>query len=94
MDDASDGLLVCTTTPWTLAANVAAAVHPEKEYAKLDLGDGRSGWAMAALASKVVPKAAVLATVPGSAVVGRRYATATTSRRSTASSTASSPGRR
>ena len=28
-------LLVWTTTPWTLAANVAAAVHPELTYVKV-----------------------------------------------------------
>ncbi|HEU5381183.1 MAG TPA: isoleucine--tRNA ligase, partial [Ktedonobacteraceae bacterium] len=29
-------LLVWTTTPWTLAANVAAAVHPELSYVKVE----------------------------------------------------------
>ncbi len=29
-------LLVWTTTPWTLAANVAAAVHPDLPYAKVE----------------------------------------------------------
>jgi len=29
-------LLVWTTTPWTLAANVAAAVHPDLAYAKVE----------------------------------------------------------
>jgi len=29
-------LLVWTTTPWTLAANVAAAVHPDLSYAKVE----------------------------------------------------------
>ena len=28
-------LLIWTTTPWTLAANVAAAVHPENEYVRV-----------------------------------------------------------
>jgi len=32
-------LLAWTTTPWTLAANVAAAVHPELTYAKIRHGD-------------------------------------------------------
>ena len=32
-------LLVWTTTPWTLAANVAVAVNPELPYAKLRQGD-------------------------------------------------------
>jgi isoleucyl-tRNA synthetase len=38
MDDAAPGeyLLVWTTTPWTLAANVAAAVHPDLPYVKVE----------------------------------------------------------
>ena len=31
-------LLVWTTTPWTLAANVAAAVNPELAYVALEQG--------------------------------------------------------
>ncbi len=38
IDEGHDGehLLVWTTTPWTLAANVAAAVNPEYTYAKVE----------------------------------------------------------
>ncbi|HYP39191.1 MAG TPA: isoleucine--tRNA ligase [Chloroflexia bacterium] len=32
-------LLVWTTTPWTLTANVAAAVHPDLDYARIRQGD-------------------------------------------------------
>ncbi|MCH8065031.1 MAG: isoleucine--tRNA ligase [Chloroflexi bacterium] len=34
-----ESLLVWTTTPWTLAANVAAAVHPELTYARVRQDD-------------------------------------------------------
>jgi isoleucyl-tRNA synthetase len=34
-----ENLLVWTTTPWTLTANVAAAVHPDLDYAKVRQGD-------------------------------------------------------
>ncbi|MFC1707841.1 class I tRNA ligase family protein, partial [Planctomycetota bacterium] len=34
-----EALLVWTTTPWTLAANVAAAVHPEMDYVLVKQGD-------------------------------------------------------
>jgi isoleucyl-tRNA synthetase len=34
-----EALVVWTTTPWTLPANVAAAVHPDEEYVVLDTGD-------------------------------------------------------
>jgi len=35
----NESLLVWTTTPWTLTSNVAAAVGPELEYAKVKQGD-------------------------------------------------------
>ena len=34
-------LLIWTTTPWTLAANVAAAVHPDLTYVEVAADDGR-----------------------------------------------------
>jgi isoleucyl-tRNA synthetase len=34
-----ENLLVWTTTPWTLTANVAAAVHPDLNYARVKQGD-------------------------------------------------------
>ena len=43
-------LLVWTTTPWTLAANVAAAVHPELAYVKVEQ-DGEFYY----LAEKLLP---------------------------------------
>ncbi len=33
-----ENLLVWTTTPWTLSSNVAAAVHPEMTYVKVEQG--------------------------------------------------------
>lgn len=35
----SEFLLVWTTTPWTLPANVAVAVHPEESYVKVKVGE-------------------------------------------------------
>lgn len=35
LDRPSESLLVWTTTPWTLSANVAAAVHPDLTYARV-----------------------------------------------------------
>ncbi|KXG74901.1 isoleucine--tRNA ligase [Thermotalea metallivorans] len=37
--DADEYFLVWTTTPWTLASNVALAVHPEETYIKAKLKD-------------------------------------------------------
>lgn len=39
VDRPGEALLVWTTTPWTLAANVAAAVGPELEYVRVRQGD-------------------------------------------------------
>ena len=38
-DAAGESLLIWTTTPWTLTANVAAAVHPEHRYVRVRVGD-------------------------------------------------------
>ncbi len=39
VDDPKTSLLVYTTTPWTLPANCAVVVHPEKEYVKVRTKD-------------------------------------------------------
>ena len=39
VDRPGEHFLVWTTTPWTLPANVALAVHPELEYVKIKQGD-------------------------------------------------------
>jgi isoleucyl-tRNA synthetase len=41
VDEEKTSLLVWTTTPWTLPGNVAVAAHPDVEYVKVALGDGR-----------------------------------------------------
>jgi isoleucyl-tRNA synthetase len=58
-------LLVWTTTPWTLTANTALAIHPQMEYLKARL-DGDLYYLMAARAEAVLPDAAErLGTIPG-----------------------------
>lgn len=66
-------LLVWTTTPWTLTANTAAAVHPEKPYLKIRQGeniyyliDGRQN-------EIVNGDFTVLETLPGKALLGWSY---------------------
>jgi isoleucyl-tRNA synthetase len=39
IDKPRESLLVWTTTPWTLSSNVAAAVHPELDYIKVEKDD-------------------------------------------------------
>ncbi len=38
-DDPSTSIVIWTTTPWTLPANMAVAVHPELTYAVVDMSD-------------------------------------------------------
>jgi len=70
---AGEAFLVWTTTPWTLAANVALAVHPDLEYVRVRLKDGvvvvgrkvfeGAGWS----------DATVLETVKGKDLLGLRF---------------------
>jgi isoleucyl-tRNA synthetase len=39
LDRPGEALVIWTTTPWTLPANVAAAVHPEARYGRTGSGD-------------------------------------------------------
>ncbi|HEX6817944.1 MAG TPA: class I tRNA ligase family protein, partial [Ktedonobacterales bacterium] len=80
LDRPNEYLLVWTTTPWTLPANVAAAVNPALTYAKVEQ-DGNIYY----LSEEVVPKlntklrgrehgeAKVVGTLPGSEMLGWRY---------------------
>jgi len=60
-----EALVVWTTTPWTLPANVAAAVHPEAEYGRRANGD----WVAVAR----YPDATFEARLTGAQLVGFRY---------------------
>ena len=67
-------LLVWTTTPWTLPANVACAVHPELEYVKVRQGDEIYYLSkdLEAILKEKGPHV-VLETLKGEALVGRAY---------------------
>ena len=76
-DADGESLLIWTTTPWTLTANVAAAVHPEHRYVRV-----RAGGEVLYLGKERLPALAVagsggevevLEELPGSALVGRPY---------------------
>ena len=60
-----ESLVIWTTTPWTLPANVAAAVNPEAEYGRQANGD----WVAVAR----YPDATFEARLAGSELVGLRY---------------------
>jgi isoleucyl-tRNA synthetase len=60
-----EALVVWTTTPWTLPANVAAAVKPDAEYGRRDSGD----W----VAVELYPNATFEERRRGTELVGWRY---------------------
>jgi isoleucyl-tRNA synthetase len=65
VDRPTESLVVWTTTPWTLPANVAAAVNPEAEYGRRSNGE----W----VATARYPDETFEEGRPGSALVGWRY---------------------
>ncbi len=68
-----ESLLVWTTTPWTLPANVAAAVHPELTYAKVRQGDEVLYVSKGALKSALKGEHEVIGEVKGAELVGLTY---------------------
>ena len=78
-DAKGESLLIWTTTPWTLTANVAAAVHPEHRYVRVRAGGeilylGKERLAvLAGAGANAGRNVEVLEEVPGSALVGRPY---------------------
>ncbi len=65
LDRPGEAVVVWTTTPWTLPANVAAAVQPEAEYGRTDGGD----W----LAVELHPDEVFAERLRGTDLVGWRY---------------------
>ncbi len=68
-----ESLLVWTTTPWTLAANTAAAVHPELTYGRVKQGSDVLYVSKGALATAVRGEHEVLGEVKGAELVGLTY---------------------
>ncbi|HEU5423213.1 MAG TPA: isoleucine--tRNA ligase, partial [Nitrolancea sp.] len=66
-------LLVWTTTPWTLAANVAAAVNPELTYAKVRQGDDTYYVAREAVPHAIHGEHEVVGEVSGQDLLGWPY---------------------
>lgn len=65
LDRPGEALVVWTTTPWTLPANVAAAVRPDADYGRTASGD----W----MATARAEGQELTEVLPGSALVGWRY---------------------
>ncbi len=73
VDRPGEALLVWTTTPWTLAANVAAAVGEDLVYAKVQQGDGVFWLAKGTLKQALRGSFRVLEETTGKALEGWRY---------------------
>ncbi len=74
-DGAREHLLVWTTTPWTLPANVAAAVNPTATYARVETDQAHVIVAADRVEAIFGEHAKVHSTFPGSELVGRPYLT-------------------
>jgi isoleucyl-tRNA synthetase len=75
--DSGERVLAWTTTPWTLPANLAIAVHPEEEYVVLDV-DGEALVVASKRAEDVARIARLrgarpLATLPGRSLAGLEF---------------------
>jgi isoleucyl-tRNA synthetase len=73
VDRPGESLLVWTTTPWTLAANVAAAVGPNIEYVRIKQGDATYWIAKGTLKLSARGPFEVLESKRGSELVDWRY---------------------
>ncbi|HVV58170.1 MAG TPA: isoleucine--tRNA ligase [Gaiellaceae bacterium] len=65
LDRPGESVVVWTTTPWTLPANIAAAVHPDGEYGLRENGE----WVLASL----FPDDRFVQRLKGTELVGLRY---------------------
>jgi isoleucyl-tRNA synthetase len=75
--DCTPSFTIWTTTPWTLPANLAIAVHPDHRYCVAEV-DGNLAIMASDLLAKVTAlagseKVRVVAEAPGAALVGLRY---------------------
>ncbi|HEY7679842.1 MAG TPA: class I tRNA ligase family protein, partial [Terriglobia bacterium] len=68
-----ESLLVWTTTPWTLPANVSAAVHPDLTYVRVRQGDEVYYLSKGAIANAIRGEHEVLGEVPGRDLIGLTY---------------------
>ncbi len=73
-------LLVWTTTPWTIPANVSVAVNRDEQYTKYPINDGEYVWVMSAAVERLKKQgvlqshnATIVDTSPGSALADLEY---------------------
>ena len=79
-------VVIWTTTPWTIPANVAAAVNPTLTYDLVEF-DGRRLWIGASRRAAALgggaPRATLLESKSGSELIGWRYRATFEDRKST-----------
>ena len=68
-----EAFLVWTTTPWTLAANVAVALHPDLTYCRVKSDDKVLILSKGTLKTALKPGYEVLEEVSGRELIGREY---------------------
>ncbi|MFT4041002.1 MAG: isoleucine--tRNA ligase, partial [Thermomicrobiales bacterium] len=73
LDEPGANLLIWTTTPWTMVANVAAAVNPEIEYVKVRQGEKVYYLARETMKNALRGEYEEIGAVAGAELVGRRY---------------------
>jgi len=79
VDEPGTSLLVWTTTPWTLPANVAVAAHPEADYVTVERSLPEGGTEKLVLAKGLVQKVfgeeevKIIAEYKGTELKGKRY---------------------
>ena len=79
VDKPGTSLLIWTTTPWTLPANVAVAVHPDVEYSTIERDLAEGGTERLILASALIEKVLgdetirIVDTFKGKALKGKKY---------------------
>jgi isoleucyl-tRNA synthetase len=68
-------LLVWTTTPWTLPANIAVAVDATLDYALVELKNGQKYWTLASSAKDILGEdfSKIIDTKKGQDLVGLKY---------------------
>ena len=69
---AGDRLLFWTTTPWTIPSNLAVAVGPDVEYARVRTQDGHA-WVALSLVDDILEGGETITTARGSDLTGARY---------------------
>ncbi|MDH4123032.1 MAG: isoleucine--tRNA ligase [Thermoplasmata archaeon] len=82
VDNPDESLIIWTTTPWTIPGNIAAAVHPDDAYAKVEVKTGKGPGEIfivmkslvdSALPAMGFPNFTVVGEITGKELLGKKY---------------------